>query len=61
MYKISRIVDPSIFPNITFIISLISILYAIPYSSAAKILRITRLHFIIDQYIIFALLIVSTR
>ena len=35
--------------------------YAIPYSSAAKTLDVTRLHFIEDQCMIFALLAASAK
>ena len=61
VYKISKIANLSIFSNVAFMITLISNSYAIPYNLAAKILRITVLYFIKDQYIIFALFIVSTK
>lgn len=61
VYKISRIADPSIFPKVVLIIAPILNPYAIPYSSAAKILRVIHLHFIDNQCIIFALLIALVR
>ena len=56
VHRISGIRDPSIFPKVAFMTALMSNLYAISYNSAANILRITYLHFIKDQYMIFALL-----
>lgn len=46
MYKITKIVDPSIFFNTNFITTLMLNLYAISYNSAAKTLYIIRLYFI---------------
>ena len=48
MHKTTGIADSSIFPSIALMIALISNPYAIPYSLAIKILRITRLYFIKD-------------
>lgn len=46
MYKISEIVDLSIFFKADFITTLISNLYTFPYSSTVKTMYITYLHFI---------------
>ena len=48
VHKISRTADPSIFPSVAFMTTPISNPYAIPYSSAAKTLRVTWLHLIED-------------
>lgn len=48
VHIISKTVALSIIPSIDFIITTMSNLYAILYSSTVKIMRITRLHFIKD-------------
>lgn len=57
MYKISKIANSNIFPNIVFITTLISKLYTIIYTLATKILRIIDLHITKNKCIIFALLL----
>lgn len=61
MYKLNKIIDLSIFPNIALIRALISNLCTILYSSGAKILYITRLHFIENWCIIFVLLVALVK
>lgn len=59
--KISGIADFSIFPKFAIMTALISNLCTILYSSTAKTIYVTRLHFIKDQYIIFILLVILIR
>lgn len=61
IYKISGIADLSIFLSVTLIIAPILNSYVILYSSTTKILYITYLHFIENQYMILALLVVLAR
>lgn len=56
MYKISRIADTNIFPNVVIITFLMFNPYTILYNSAIKILYIIYLPSIKDSYKIFALL-----
>lgn len=57
----SKIVDLSIFLKVISIIALILNLYAILYSSAAKLLYMTSLYIIKDQCIIYVLLATFAR
>lgn len=61
MHKISKTVDLNIFPSIALMTAPMLNPCAIPYSSAAKTLRVTHLHLIKDQCMIFTLLVASAR
>lgn len=61
MHIINRTADPCIVSKVIFITAPMSNPYAMPYSLAAKTLRIIRLHFIDDFYMIFTLLIALVR
>lgn len=61
MYKISGIANASIFPKVDLITIQISNSYIILYNSAIKILYVIHLHFIQNQYIMFALLVTLVR
>lgn len=61
IYKINKITNPNIFPNIAYITILISNSYIISYNLTTKILYITFLHFIKKQYMIFGLFIILVK
>ena len=61
VHRISGTTDPKIFLKVAFMTALMSNSCAIPYSSLAKTLRITRLYFIKDKCMIFALLAALAR
>lgn len=61
IYKISKITNLSIFPNIAFITAPMTNSYAILYNLATKTLQVICLHFIEKQCIIFALLAILEK
>lgn len=61
VHKISKITDLVIFFKTTFIITLTSNPYIILYNLAIKILFVTYLYFIKNQYMIFVLLVILIK
>lgn len=61
VYKISRIANSNIFSEVAFITTPISNSYIILYNLPTKIICVTSLYFIKDQFIIFVLLTILAR
>lgn len=61
LHRISVITDPSMFSSVVFMTALMSNICTILYSSTAKTLRVTFLHSINNQCMIFALFVVSAK